>query len=71
MRDDKEALREQLEADIAAFLSKGGEIDRVEMRRHAPLDQSWIARRGMDYSSSHTGKSVAWPDEWLDENLPY
>ena len=47
----KETDRERIARDVKAFLSGGGKIEVVEIKRVVPEHMQWIARRGMDYST--------------------
>ncbi len=47
----KETDRERIARDVKAFLSGGGKIDVVEIKRVVPEHMQWIAQRGMDYST--------------------
>ena len=47
----KETERERIAREVAAFLSRGGQIEEVESKRVSPDHMKWIARRGMDYST--------------------
>ena len=46
----KEQDRERIARDVKAFLSGGGKIEVVEVKRVVPEHMQWIADRGMDYS---------------------
>ena len=47
----KEADRERIAREVAAFLSGGGQIEVVESRRVFPKHMKWIGELDMDYST--------------------